>query len=104
MHAADPVNRIMTRSVITIGPEESANALMRLFAAHAVHHIPVVEGRRVVGMGSSADMMKLEFFLPSSGAAHNAPLQDRWRAQTIMRSPAISVTEHQSVQSAMGGT
>lgn len=57
MHAADPVNRIMTRSVITIGPEESANALMRLFAAHAVHHIRVVEGRRVVGMGSSADMM-----------------------------------------------
>jgi CBS domain-containing protein len=100
MHVTDPVNRIMSEPVFTIGPEETVSEAMRLFTAHRVHHIPVVEQHRVVGMLSSADMMGLRFFVPPPNAARDALPWDRLRAKTIMRTPAITVPEHESVQRA----
>jgi CBS domain-containing membrane protein len=100
MHASDPVNRVMTAAVLTIGPEDSLSEAFRLFAGYPVHHLPVVEGRRVIGMLSSADVAKLKFFLPPPGPALDALLKDRWRVRQILRSPAITVPEHESVQRA----
>lgn len=100
MHVADPVNRIMSEPVLTIGPEEPVNRVMQLFMAHRIHHIPVVAQRRVVGMLSSADMMGLRFLVPPLGAARDALPWQRLPAKTIMRTPVITVAEHQSVQRA----
>jgi len=100
MHASDPVNRIMSQPVLTIGPNEPVGDLLRLFLANPVHHVPVVEDRRVVGMLSSADVMKVEFFLPPAGPASDALLNERWLIKTMMRSPAVVVTEHESLQRA----
>jgi CBS domain-containing protein len=100
MHASDPVNRVMTAAVLTIGPEDSLSEVFRLFAGYPVHHLPVVEDGRVVGMLSSADVAKLNFFLPPPGPARDALLQERWRVRQILRSPAITVPEHESVQRA----
>lgn len=100
MHASDPVNRIMSEPVFTIGPDGSFNEVSELFRAHRVHHLPVVEERRVVGMVSCADLMKLQFQLPPAGAPRVAFLARRGHAGRLMRSPAISVTEHETAQRA----
>jgi CBS domain-containing membrane protein len=67
MHASDPVNRIMMTPVLTIAPSESREEALRLFTSYPVHHLPVVEDERVVGMLSSADVVKVKFFLPPPG-------------------------------------
>jgi len=100
MHANDPVNRIMTEPVLTIGSHESLEEALRLFASYPVHHLPVVEAGSVVGILSSADVAKLNFFLPPPGNARTALLKDRWQVKKIMRSPAITVAEHESAQRA----
>jgi CBS domain-containing protein len=100
MRASDPVNRIMSEPLITVAPDESISTMVRLFLSHPVHHLPVVDGRKIVGMLSSADLMKLEFFLPPAGPASDALLNERWRIRTIMRSPVIRVAEHETVQRA----
>ena len=100
MHADDPVNRIMSQPVLTVAPDTSAKEMLQLFAAHSVHHLPVVRERRVVGMISSADLLKLEFFLPPPGAARDALLGDRFAVAKVMRTPVATVTERESVQRA----
>jgi CBS domain-containing membrane protein len=100
MHANDPVNRIMMTPVLTIAPSESLAEALRLFTSYPVHHLPVVEEERVVGMLSSADVAKLKFFLPPPGAARDALLKERWQVRKIMRSPALTVAEHESAQRA----
>jgi len=100
MHANDPVNRIMTEPVLTIAPDESLEEALRLFTSYPVHHLPVVEEGRVVGMLSSADVAKLKFFLPPPGTARSALLKQRWHVRKIMRSPAVTVAEHDSAQRA----
>jgi CBS domain-containing membrane protein len=100
MHASDPVNRIMMTPVLTIAPSESLEEALRLFTSYPVHHLPVVEEERVVGMLSSADVAKLKFFLPPPGAAREALLKERWQVRKIMRSPVLTVSEHESAQRA----
>ncbi|HKS54820.1 MAG TPA: CBS domain-containing protein [Steroidobacteraceae bacterium] len=100
MHATDPVNRIMSEPVLTIGADESIEEALRLFAVYPVHHLPVVEAGRVVGMLSSADIAKLRFFLPPVGEARDAILKQRWQVRRIMQSPAFVVTQHESAERA----
>jgi len=100
MHAQDPVNRLMTEAVLSVDVSAPLSEALRLFAEYPVHHLPVVRGATLVGMLSSADVMKLEGFLPKNGKASREYLDQRFRIDMLMRHPAISVLPHQSVEDA----
>jgi CBS-domain-containing membrane protein len=66
IHANDPVNRFMTEAVLSIEVSAPASEILRLFSEYPGHLLPVVDNGRVVGMLSSADVLKLEAFLPQT--------------------------------------
>jgi CBS domain-containing protein len=49
---------IMTTQVITAGPKASFRELVYLMTAHDVNRIPIVEGGRVIGIVTRADLLK----------------------------------------------
>ena len=53
------INRIMTIDPVTTKPTDSAGSAMELLASLDIHHLPVVEDGVLVGMLSSADLLKL---------------------------------------------
>ncbi len=53
------VKDIMTRQVITLSPEESIDDAARKLRENRISGAPVVEGERIVGIVSEADLMKL---------------------------------------------
>jgi CBS domain-containing protein len=54
-----PIDRIMTPDPATVGPHDSAAEARRLLENNVIHHLPVVEGGRLVGIVSSTDFLKL---------------------------------------------
>ena len=56
--ADTPVSAIMTAQVLTVGPDTSVPACMRLVTEHRLRHLPVVEDGRLVGMVSIGDVVK----------------------------------------------
>jgi CBS domain-containing protein len=54
------INRIMTTDPVTIGPGDSVASAMELLESRDIHHLPVVEDGVLVGMLSSADLLKLQ--------------------------------------------
>ena len=53
------VSRIMSRSVITVGPEEDVKRASELMAAGQVRRLPVTKGGRLVGVLALGDLAKV---------------------------------------------
>jgi CBS domain-containing protein len=94
MRATDRVDKFMTEAVLSIGIDEPASEVLRLFANYPVHHLPVLSGQKVVGMLSSADVMKIAALIPRTGSAVGAYLDQRVKVATLMSKPAITVRAH----------
>jgi CBS domain-containing protein len=53
------IDQIMTADPATVSPQSSAAEARRLLDSNFIHHLPVVEGSRLVGIVSSSDLLKL---------------------------------------------
>jgi CBS domain-containing membrane protein len=100
MHSTDPVNRFMTESVLTVDMNEGAGEVLRMFTGYPIHHLPVLNQSEVVGMLSTADVMKLDLFLPKGNTSPLDYLNERMKVSQLVRRPVISVQSHQSVETA----
>jgi CBS domain-containing protein len=64
IRGADParlrVEEVMTREVVTAGPDESSVDCMRKMQERGCRHLPIVEAGRVVGMISLRDLLRVE--------------------------------------------
>jgi len=56
--AADRVDQIMTRDVITVSPAESTRGCLVLMTARNIRQLPVIEAGHVVGLISLRDIVK----------------------------------------------
>jgi CBS domain-containing protein len=54
-----PISRIMTPDPATVTPQSTAAEARRLLDSNVIHHLPVIEGGRLVGIVSSSDLLKL---------------------------------------------
>lgn len=53
------VKELMTKKVITIGPEDNVDRVFFLFHFESIRHLPVVEKGKLVGMLSDRDLKKI---------------------------------------------
>ncbi len=56
--AQTPVVDVMTIDVLSITPDTTPREAMSLVTEHCVRHLPVVEGRRTVGVVSIGDLVR----------------------------------------------
>ena len=100
MLGAEPVRDFMTQAVLSIERHSPAGEVLRHFSEYPVHHLPVVDQSKVVGMLSSADVMKIEMFLPRAGMNSYEYLNRNVSIEKLMRQPAITIRGDQSLESA----
>lgn len=55
---AETVSEIMTQAVITITPQTSVADALLLMTQHQIQHLPVLQGKKVIGNLSAADLMR----------------------------------------------
>lgn len=53
------IERIMTTDPVMIGPGDTAAKARELLQTSGIHHLPVVDAGKLVGIVSSADLLKL---------------------------------------------
>lgn len=56
-----PVSEIMSKDLITLGPKNSLYEAEKLFNRHNIRHIPIVDNKRLVGMISRTDLLRISF-------------------------------------------
>ena len=63
----ESVTTIMTSDLITVTPKDNLATVYKLFRANRIHHLPVVEGKKLVGILTTYDLFKLEKSLKEYG-------------------------------------
>ena len=91
MRPDEPVSRIMTEAVVVIEADRRVSEVLDCFFQYPIHHLPVVHDGRLAGMLSSADVMKLECFLPKSAPDRANYLDERLTIEQLMRTPVVSL-------------
>ena len=59
MKRNDPITNIMSKDPITVHHGQKLSAVRQLFVEHGIHHLPVVSGKRLLGLISATDMINL---------------------------------------------
>lgn len=57
MNLLSPVSTIMSAKVITVSPDDTLLKINAIFKQYRIHHIPVVDDGRLVGMVSNSDLL-----------------------------------------------
>ncbi len=87
----------MTEAVVAIEVDRPVSEVLDCFLQYPIHHLPVVRLGKLVGMLSSADVMKLEFFVPKSTVDRAAYLDERLTIAQLMQQPVVSLKTTASV-------
>jgi CBS domain-containing protein len=90
MRPEESVARIMTEAVVVIDVDRPVSEALDCFRHYPIHHLPVVRDGRVVGMLSSADLVKIEYFVPKNAVDRAAYLDSRFQLEQIMRAPVTT--------------
>ncbi|MGI9259568.1 MAG: CBS domain-containing protein [Gammaproteobacteria bacterium] len=90
----------MSKAVLWVDVSSSVSEALRVFTGYPVHHLPVVRERTLVGMLSSADIMKLDGFLPNNVASIGGYLDQKFTIEELMSRPAISIGSQRPVEDA----
>lgn len=59
MKRNESISHIMTKDPITVHHGQKVSEVRQLFIEHGIHHVPVVSGKRLLGIISATDMMRL---------------------------------------------
>jgi len=61
MKRREPVSKIMTTDLITINHTNSLDDAEKLFQKHKIRHIPVVNNKKIIGILSLTDLLRISF-------------------------------------------
>lgn len=61
MKRLEPVSKIMTKELITLSLSDDLYKAEKLFKTHHIRHIPIVEGKHILGILSYSDLKRISF-------------------------------------------
>lgn len=61
MKRNESISHIMSADPVTVHEGQKLSEVRHLLQEHKIHHIPVVSGRRFIGLISSADLLRVSY-------------------------------------------
>jgi CBS domain-containing protein len=90
-HAPEVASDLMTRELLTIGPGDLLESLEEHMATFQFRHLPVVEGKKLVGLISHSDLLHLSSSMLSKSAPEENAFLHRLPASRVMRRELVTV-------------
>ncbi len=101
MNVNETVTRIMTTELITVSTSNKLSDVRRLMMENAIHHMPVVDGKRLLGIISYSDILELSFTeFVTDDKQRYAFLDDRCTIAALMNSDVVTVSIQSTLRDA----
>ena len=94
-----PVSQIMTKNLETLTTNQSLYEAESLFKKHNIRHIPVVDGKSIVGVLSYSDLLKISYADVTDGEeAVEAVVYNMFTIPQVMAKVPLTVTADTTVK------
>lgn len=102
MKPAVPIAKIMTKNLVKVNLEDTLTKAESLFKKHKIRHIPVVEGKKIVGILSYTDLLRISFADATNddGNEVETTVYDMFSIEQVMSSQVISLQSTDFVKDA----
>ena len=95
------IKDIMTSDVISVHDSEKLSMVARIFRENPIHHLPVLKGKRPVGIISTQDMFKLIFDFDSTDTRMLDTLLDHtYKIKDVMTDKLVIFEEESMLKDA----
>lgn len=101
MRKNENITHIMSATVECIQEGQKLSDVRQLMAEKAIHHVPIAAGKKLTGIISFTDMMKLS--LVTNGASEHtidAIIDQQFTIKEVMTSDPVSLKESDSIRNA----
>ncbi|SEI00255.1 CBS domain-containing protein [Paenimyroides aquimaris] len=94
-----PVSQIMTKNLETLTTNQSLYEAESLFKKHGIRHIPVVEGKKIVGVLSYSDLLKISYAdVTDNEDTVESVVYDMFTIPQVMAKVPLTVTAETTVK------
>lgn len=100
--ARTPVAVLMSRRLVTVGMDDSLDLVRKLLRRHDIHHLPVIDSGRLVGIISDRDLLRA--LSPALGTASETTRDAATlhkRAHQVMSRQLVTVAPEATVAAAV---
>lgn len=91
MKQLDPISHVMTTNVKTVQISQKMSEVLRILSENQIHHVPVVDGRKLVGIISTTDIIRLSITVSTA---------DGWSIERVMNRNLVTIEIHDTVRKA----
>lgn len=99
MKRNEPVSHLMTHNPYAVQRGQPVSEVRKIMAETGVHHVPVVEGKTLVGMVSMTDLVRLSWGA-ADGRGLDALLDHTVELDQVMTRTPVHVRQSQSIREA----
>jgi len=86
MKKNETIRNILTSDVVTTHVRNKLSDVRRVFATHGFHHLPVVSGKKLIGLISASDILGITVEgIPSDERSMDAYLDHQFTIEGIMQ-------------------
>lgn len=100
MKRNEPVSKIMTTAPKSVHLKQKLSDAHQLILDHGFHHVPVVSGDKLVGLLSSADIMRVTYDYGQDSRNRTAVLDDTHSIEELMTTEVTTMRSNQPIRSA----
>jgi CBS domain-containing protein len=95
------IKEIMTSDVMSVHDSEKLSAVARIFRENPIHHVPVLKGKKPVGIISTQDIFKLIFDFDSTDTRMLDTLLDHtYNIKDVMTDKLVIFEEESTLKDA----
>ena len=91
MKHRDPLSHVITTNLKSVQISQKMSEVHRLVVENQIHHVPVVDGRKLVGMISTTDIIRLNITVSNA---------DDWAIEKVMKKNLVTIEINDTVRKA----
>jgi len=94
MKKNEPIEKVLTRDVMTTHTGQKVSDVRKIFAQNAFHHMPVVSGKKLIGLISASDILGISVEgVGSDERSMDAYLDHQFSIEKLMRTDLRTLPE-----------